>query len=66
MKRIVVAPKTPSKETCLKMAQLFCDARNETMCWFYLLGWSNYKHFDKHEWAAYFVERNYDSLIRNA
>jgi len=45
----------PSKETVLKMANLYHDAwigRDQSLMWYYLLAWANYKHWVEHEWSA--------------
>jgi hypothetical protein len=45
----------PSKETVLKMAGLYHDAflgRDQSLMWYYLLAWANYKHWVEHEWSA--------------
>ena len=45
----------PSKETVLKMANLYHDAwigRDQSLMWYYLLAWANYKDWVKYEWSA--------------
>ena len=62
MKRQYKAPKAPSKDTLLKIANLYHDAflgEDDTLMWFYLFGWANYKHFEKHEWEVYAIERGF-------
>jgi hypothetical protein len=50
-KKYVKTP--PSKETVLKMANIYHDAfigGREILSWYYLFAWANYKHWVKYEW----------------